>query len=264
MIAVPNQDAPLIPAVYRALNILEFVAQKRDPASIKDVAESLNIPNTTAFRLVKQLLSRGYLEESENRPGYYHLGLQILTLSKGMTYVNDLRQVAHIALNRLAIESRQAVQMGILKGDNVTYIEQILPPNPVLIYTTPYAELPLNISAAGKVLAAFSSEDILQRLIRNARFIKQTPKAIDNTEEFLRHLETVRHNGYAEDNEEFAIGIGCMAAPVFDHDGKCVAAVGITGSIQEYQGENKRPLISMLLRSAEAISQKVGMPQKDL
>ena len=156
-----NLENPVVPAVNRALNILEFVAKAREPVSIKQVAQSLELPNTTAFRIVKQLSIRGYLEESESQPGCYHLGLQLLTLSNGMTYINNLRQVCHAELDHLAIESHQAVQMGILKGNHVTYIEQILPPNPVLIYTTPYAELPLNISAAGKVLAAFSSQSTL-------------------------------------------------------------------------------------------------------
>ena len=76
-----NLENPVVPAVNRALNILEFVAKAREPVSIKQVAQSLELPNTTAFRIVKQLSIRGYLEESESQPGCYHLGLQLLTLS---------------------------------------------------------------------------------------------------------------------------------------------------------------------------------------
>ncbi len=118
------------------LEYFGICSKAREPVSIKQVAQSLELPNTTAFRIVKQLSIRGYLEESESQPGCYHLGLQLLTLSNGMTYINNLRQVCHAELDHLAIESHQAVQMGILKGNHVTYIEQILPPNPVLIYTT--------------------------------------------------------------------------------------------------------------------------------
>ena len=114
-----NLENPVVPAVNRALNILEFVAKAREPVSIKQVAQSLELPNTTAFRIVKQLSIRGYLEESESQPGCYHLGLQLLTLSNGMTYINNLRQVCHAELDHLAIESHQAVQMGILKGNHV-------------------------------------------------------------------------------------------------------------------------------------------------
>lgn len=116
MIEMENLENPVVPAVNRALNILEFVAKAREPVSIKQVAQSLELPNTTAFRIVKQLSIRGYLEESESQPGCYHLGLQLLTLSNGMTYINNLRQVCHAELDHLAIESHQAVQMGILKG----------------------------------------------------------------------------------------------------------------------------------------------------
>ena len=99
-----NLENPVVPAVNRALNILEFVAKAREPVSIKQVAQSLELPNTTAFRIVKQLSIRGYLEESESQPGCYHLGLQLLTLSNGMTYINNLRQVCHAELDHLATD----------------------------------------------------------------------------------------------------------------------------------------------------------------
>ena len=258
-----TRDPPLIPAVNRALNILEFVAQERVPVTIKDIATSLQIPNTTAFRMVKQLQSRGYLEESDQQPGTYHLGLQVFVLFNGMTYINNLRQVSHVELDRLASESHQAVQMGILKGCNVTYVEQILPPNPVLIYTTPYTELPLNVSAGGKVLAAYSSPAELDRLLSQAQFKKQTPKTIDSVDQFRAQLKQIRAVGYAEDDEEFALGIGCLAAPVFNHEMKCVAAVGITGTIQDYQGDSRQRLTELLLHSARTLSLKMGMPSKN-
>ena len=65
----------------------------------------------------------------------------------------------------------------------------------------------------------------------------------------------------AEDNEEFALGIGCLAAPVFNHELRCVAAIGVTGGIQDYCGESRETLVAMLLRTADTISQKLGRPQ---
>lgn len=111
-----NLENPVVPAVDRALNILEFVAKAREPVSIKQVAQSLELPNTTAFRIVKQLSIRGYLEESESQPGCYHLGLQLLTLSNGMTYINNLRQVCHAELDHLAIEKPSGGPNGNFEG----------------------------------------------------------------------------------------------------------------------------------------------------
>ena len=260
---MPDTTAPVVPAVDRVLNILEYVAQRRESVSVKEIATYLQIPHTSAFRLVKQLVLRGYLEEDENRQGYYHLGLQVLTLSNGMTYINDLRQVAHLELDRLAVESRQAVQLGVLKGNQVTYVEQILPPNPVILYTAPYSVLSLNISAAGKVLAAFSSPEELRHMLQGTQFTKQTPRTIDSAGDFVAHLEQVRRCGYAVDDEEFSLGIGCLAAPIFNHTSKCVAAIGVTGGIHDYQGDSRQRLVEMLLRSAKAVSQKLGMPGRD-
>lgn len=255
-----DTTAPVVPAVDRVLNILEYVAQQRESVSVKEVAGHLQIPPTSAFRLVKQLVLRGYLEEEENRPGCYHLGLQVLALFNGMTYINDLRQVAHLDLDRLAVESRQAVQLGVLKGKNVTYIEQVLPPNPVILYTAPYSVLPLNISASGKVLAAFASPEARRHLLEGTIFSKQTPNTIDTIQDFTSQLEEVRQLGYAVDDEEFSPGIGCLAAPVFNHEMHCVAALGLTGGIHDYRGESRQVLADMLLRYAQSISQKLGMP----
>ena len=259
-----NTTEPIVPAVDRALNVLEYIAQARDCVSIKQIAADLRIPYTSVFRIVKQLVARGYLEEDNQRLGHFHLGFQILSLVNGMTYINDLRQIAHSELYNLALNSKQVVQMGVLRDFNVTYIEQILPPNPVILYTALYSVLPLNISAAGKVLAAFASPHEREYLIQNTVFDKSTPNTIGNRSDFIAELDTIRRVGYAEDNEEFSIGIGCLAAPIFNHEMHCVAAIGITGGIGDYKGKSKETLTRMLLQSSRSISRRLGMPRNEL
>ena len=101
-----NTTEPIVPAVDRALNVLEYIAQARDCVSIKQIAADLRIPYTSVFRIVKQLVARGYLEEDNQRLGHFHLGFQILSLVNGMTYINDLRQIAHSELYNLALNSK--------------------------------------------------------------------------------------------------------------------------------------------------------------
>lgn len=254
-----NTTQAIVPAVDRVLNVLEYVVQRKAPVCVKEITQDLDIPNTSAFRLVKQLAARGYLEETPERPGYYRLGLQVLTLSNGVTQVNDLRQTAHHEMDKLTEVSGQVAQLGILKGNEITYIEQILPPNPVLLYTVPYSVLPLNISACGKVMAAFSSEEKRQNMLKDAHFEKQTPNTIVDVDAYMEHLELVRKQGYAEDNEEFSVGVGCLAAPVFNYESRCVAALGITGGVQNYRGENKEKMLRYLLECTHNISVKLGM-----
>lgn len=254
-----NGKTVFVPAIDRALDVLELVAQSRESVSISAMVERLEIPRTTVFRIVKQLVARGYLIENDDLPGYYHLGFEILTLANGMTVISDLRQMAHSVMDKLAIESKQVAQLGVLRDYNVTYIDQMMPPNPVLLYTSLYSVLPLNISASGKVLAAYAKPNVYEYLIQNIKFEKKTENTIDNLDDFIQELNKVREQGYAEDVEEFSIGIGCIAVPIFNHDMNCVAAIGVTGSIDQYRGQHKEELLKLLKDSASAISAKLGM-----
>lgn len=254
-----NNKTVFVPAIDRALDVLEMVAKSRQCVNISEMVEKLGIPRTTVFRIVKQLVSRGYLSELDDKPGNYHLGYEIFTLASGMNFINDLREMSRSEMDKLAIESKQVAQLGVLRDYNVTYIDQAMPPNPVLLYTSLYSVLPLNISAAGKVLAAFAKPNVHDYLLKNIVFEKKTENTIVNLDDFVQELDKVRKQGYAEDDEEFSLGIGCLAVPVFDHNMNCVAAIGVTGGIGQYRGQQKEEILKLLLKSAAAVSAKLGM-----
>lgn len=254
---------PIVPAVDRALSILEYVGNSTDSVSIKQIATDLYLPKTSVFRIVKQLIVRGYLEEDTKTTGNYLLGFKVLTLSSGVANLNDLRQIAHTDMNNLAVKSKQVVQLGILHDCNVTYIDQILPPNPVVFYTALFNILPVNISAAGKVLTAFAEDDTKDYILKKSKFVQKTPNTTFNKKAFISELDKIHKYGYAQDDEEFATGIGCLAAPIFNHEMKCIASIGLTGGIESYRGESKDKLLQLLLHTSRAISTRLGMTYND-
>lgn len=253
----------IVPAVDRALSILEYIGNNTESVCIKQIASDLYIPKTSVFRIIKQLFVRGYLEEDSNKPGYYHLGFKVLTLSSGVPNMNDLRQIAHKDMNNLAVKSKQVVQLGILHDCNVSYVDQILPPNPVVFYSALFSVLPVNISAAGKVLTAFAPRDINEYILKKSKFVQKTSNTVFNKKTFIAELDKVREQGYAEDNEEFAVGIGCLAAPIFNHEKKCIASIGLTGGIESYHGKSKVEILQLLLQTSKTISLQMGMPYNE-
>src|SRR5688572_2798408 len=83
--------------------------------------------------------------------------------------------------------------------------------------------------ALGKVMLAFKGPGLAKRYIARMPFKALTPNTITNPRDFERELDRIRAQGYAVDNEEYAIGMRCVAAPVFNFSGKAVAAMGISG-----------------------------------
>lgn len=93
-------------------------------------------------------------------------------------------------------------------------------------------------------------------------FPNLTKNTITDPSDFLQEIEHSRTSGYAFDNEEFSLGIGCLAVPIFDGKKACIGALGITGSIQAYrQKQIFREMLDALFDASAKITQGLGITQ---
>jgi len=248
-----------VPAVERALNILEYIGNKKTKVTVKEVSDYLDIPIASAIRIVKTLVNRGYLVESKGGASSFTLGLRILHLSQGVIKNTDLVALAIKHMRVLSSETNQASQLAILQQNSVIYIEQVLSTKSVSIIAPLHTPITLNTSASGKVLCAWRTSEQQKKIVEPAEFIKATDRSIVNKKLFYKELENVKIKGYAIDDEEFAIGIGCMAVPVFDYTNEIIAAIGITGHISAYKNQNElKTILASMKQTAAKISGELG------
>ena len=251
-----NRDDIVIPALDKALTILEYIAERKC-AMIRDIVNELGIAQTTAFRTVKYLTMRGYLTEDRDEPSVYRLGPQIYKQFHSYIVNTDLTERAKTYLNQLCVQCAQTAQLALLKDDGIVYIDQSLPSNPVSIVAPLHTIVPVNVSASGKVLVAALNGIERQQYVNNCTLVDYTVSSITSRDLFADELEAVSQRGYAVDNEEYAIGIGCVAAPVRNYTGKVCAAIGITGHITDYQ-DHVEFLANTVLNYANRLSQSLG------
>lgn len=228
-----NNDTFFVPAVEKTLDILEYLSKNKS-VTLKNISQNLNIPIASAFRIVKHLCQRGYIVEEQRTSLKYSLGNKIYSIYSGYLSQPDLLQKAKPFLNELSEKCGQTSQLAILKPDGIMYIDQSLPSVPVSIIAPLHTILPINISAAGKVLVADLDLEEREIFVKRTILEEKTSKSIVNIEAFLLELQNVNKCGVGSDYEEFAVGIGCLAAPVYDYTNKAIAAVGITGHIHDY------------------------------
>jgi len=248
----------VVPALEKALDIIEYIARKGSYMTAKTIANDLGIPSATTYRTINYLCSRGYLQEEANGEGRYYLGTQLLHLANLMSNQMDLVQIAKPVMQELASKTGQTAQLGILQKDHVIYIDQVLPVTPVNIIAALRTPIPLNVSAAGKVLAAYLQPERQTALLEQISLRQQTPNSLSGVDAFKEELHTVKVTGYALDNEEYARGIGCAAAPIYDYQRQVIAAVGITGHIADYTDEvNRQALINLVIDAAHEISRLI-------
>jgi len=254
---VENNSNVLVPAVERAFDILEFLAEQNNPVSLKEISAKMKIPTVSCFRIVKYICSRGYINEEQN--GLYSLGLRNLLLSEKLLKKMDIVNLSQNAMQELAAETNQAVQLALPHQYGVIYINQIMPLHPINVIAPIGSIIPINVSASGKILTAFLSDLQRNKCTAAATFVNKTKNSITDKALFEIELLKVKELGYAEDNEEYAIGVGCLAAPIFNHTKECVAAIGITGNITDYHNSKKyESYVKLIGKASQKVSKLMG------
>ncbi len=256
-----RDDSIFPPAVERAFRILECVGASDHSLSIKELSDLLGIPHASTYRIVKCLLDLGYLRECPVTRERYRLGFNLVKLADHVYSPTDLQNIAHPLIKALSIRTGHACQLGILHDDCAMIIDQHVPIDSITIIARLREKIPINSSAAGKILTALMPGDAVGVFLDKAVlcFTHRTSHTIMERAEFEKELVTTAQRGYATDLEEYALGIGCLAVPVLDLHGKAIAALGLTGRISDYRSPQRfAEMLRELQETVRVISKDMG------
>ncbi|WP_176086462.1 IclR family transcriptional regulator [Martelella sp. HB161492] len=248
---------PIIQSVQRALMILNLFDEENPEMKITDIAARLDLHKSTLHSILKTLQMEGYIEQNHEN-GRYRLGMKLV--ERGTFVINslDLRKRAGPALAALSQATGETVHLGILEGKNGVYIDKVDGSRALIGYSRIGRSLPIHCTAIGKVLLAFRPTEEVWSLLGGYDFTAFTERTITAAEPFVAALSTVRAEGLALDDEEHSRGVRCMAAPVFDHDKKVVAAVSISTLTSVTDSAAFARLIAPLKQASAAISLALG------
>jgi len=184
--------------------------------------------------------------------------LQLVSLSRSALENLDLRDEAKPFLRSLMQESGFTVHMAVLERDEAVIIEKVEAPGLVRLASWIGRRLDVNCTGVGKVLLAFLPDDELDYLLKTKEFARHNSRTIISKSALRRELKRIKQSGYSLDNEEDEPGVCCIGAPVFDEDGKAIAAISIAG-IASQIGTDRVPILARLVtRVAGSISARLG------
>ena len=250
------------PAVVRALEIFEMLALQNEPLSVMDISNEMNIPYSSTYRIVKCLIDKGYLINDSADIDKYKLGFKILQLAEKMNTENNLIFVAEPVIRSLSEKTDQAVQIVVIYGDGIMVVDQTVPKKPISIIISNIKEkMAINISAAGKVLAAFLPPKEQELYLKKAwkHVLRKTKYTITDIGKYKEELEIVKQQKYSIDHEEYALGVGCLAVPIFDYSGHVIASLALTGHIRDYKNKGSvNFLLKHLVKDANYLSSQLG------
>lgn len=221
----------LVQAIERAAVILDILGQSPTGVSIGEIAARANLPKATVHRLLASLAHFDFVRQAKTSRRY-QLGFKLVELGNRLLNQVDLREDARPFLMALAEDVQETVHLVVRDQAEALYIDKVsLNPEQsgLQMVSRVGARTALHSSAVGKVLLASLAPPEVDAIVKQQGLVPATDKTIVDRRQLHAHLDDVQRQGFAVDDEENEKGIRCVGAPIFDADGRVVAAVSISG-----------------------------------
>ncbi len=250
-----------IEALACGLKILTLFTSEKPSLSLVEIVAATNLNKSRAFRVVSTLEMLGYLERDATTRGY-RPALKVLEL--GFTALNGLEmaQVAEPYLKTLSDACGETTNMSIRDGADIIYVARNVTQQIVSLNLQRGSRLPAYCTSMGKAQLIDCSRRELLDLLGKGPYQKKGLNTIICLHDLTVELDKVRRQGYAINDEELAVGLRSVAAPLVDHRGKVVAAINISvpGSRISRQGLEEH-LAPQVVNTARQISIALGACQ---
>ena len=239
-----DKESYSIQAVENALDVLEALSEIEDDVRISQLSEKLAMNKTSVFRLLATFENRGYVEREEES-GKYRLGLSAYEIGQKFLSRMGLLKHARPVMERMARGCNEAVYVAVRRRKEVLFLDMVDTSQTVKIVSLVGRRFPLETTAAGEVLLAFSKGQEKAGPLLNA------PDA--------NKYSVIRNRGYALDEGALGEGIASVAAPIFGNNGKLHGTICVIGPVFRFSDEMiKNKVLNPLLDTCGIISSKLG------
>ncbi len=252
------------PAVRKAVLLIELLCESEKPLGVSEISQALDINSNMVFRLLKTLEEEGWLVRVAEGPKY-SMSLRPFHFTSKTVRRMGLRTAADEPLKRLWEETHESCYLGIIDGTRTLFLEHLDATGDVRVMATPGGRFLMHCAAPGKVLLAFSPPEFTEKVVKKEGLPAQTKNTIKNLKTLQKELETIREQGYALDNEEYADGLYCFAAPVFNVKDELAGTIGISVLSLYYSLERMlKDLGPRVISTANAVSKSLGATRQIL
>lgn len=241
----------------KGLAALEWLVRQQRPCRVSELAEELGIARSNAHRTLQTLIECGWAVQDEATSAY-RPGVRLIEMGALVEGASDLRTRLRPVLAKLAVASDETIHLAALDGAEIVYLDKFDSPLPVAAYSRVGGRAPAYCVASGKALLAAMDERTAELRARLGRLVLHTPNTITDAAALEADLARSRERGWAENREEWRLGVCGLGAPVFDARGEAVAAVGMSVPSIRFARAQARVLAEQLLACAAEASAALG------
>jgi IclR family acetate operon transcriptional repressor len=209
----PRTDASApggVQSIARAFYLLELITAAGGELAISELADRSGLPLPTIHRIIRTLITSGYVIQQPSRR--YALGPRLIGL--GETASRMLGAWVRPRLTDLVEAVGETANMAILDGDKAVYIAQVPSRHSMRMFTEVGRRVDLHCTGVGKALLAQLPPATALEIVRQTGMPARTERSITDPDELMEALARVRECGYVIDDGEQEIGVRCVAVPV--------------------------------------------------
>ena len=222
-----EHPSPTIQVLERTFALLDMLAAQPEPVSLKEISERTGLHPSTAHRILNDLTLGRYVDRPQ--AGSYRLGMRLLELGNLVKDRIDVREAALGPMRDLHKLTHQAVNLSMRQGDEIIYVERSYSERSGMqVVRTVGGRAALHLTSVGKLFLAHDEPARVRSYATRTGLTGHTRNSITDIARLERELTTVRNTGVARDDEELELGVRCMAAGIFDDQGKLLAGLSIS------------------------------------
>jgi DNA-binding IclR family transcriptional regulator len=238
-------------AVPRILGVFESFTAERSSLTLQQIADDIELPKSTTFRIVQSLEKAGYLVRLDDQK--YCLSFRFTRLAGLVKSTLGIREIARPVMTELAEATQETVSIHTISGRNRVCIDALATASSPLRSISQAGEhVPLGAGSSSKTLAAYlPKKDLTPVVSQIARATKRTPAQV------LAELETIRKREYAVSHGERVLGVSSVSAPIKGADQQvlyCLSVAGPTVRVERHEND----FVKLVVRGARDISRRFG------
>jgi DNA-binding IclR family transcriptional regulator len=250
-------DRSTIQSVDRAARILKMLGSGTPRLGVTELAEGLGLAKTTVHGLLRTLERQEFVEQ-EPETGKYRLGPALLQLGNAFLDNHELRSRSLVWADALANLVGEAVRVGVLHGRSVLIVHHVFRPDDSVQILEVGATIPWHASALGRAIAASLDADRRRSMLAGP-LPKLTGRTVDDPHRLALDLDAIAEAGIAIEDQEAIVGEAELAAPVIDHRGHPIGAIGVVGASERLApGAPSEMLVTAVRDAARGLSGAMG------
>ncbi len=255
---MPKSDSltattPTVQVIERMFALIDVLASREEAISLKEISEKTGLHPSTAHRILNDLATGRFVDRPQ--PGSYRLGMRLLELGNLVKSRLNVRDAALLPMRDLHKLIQQPVNLSVRQGDEIIYVERAYSERSGMqVVRAIGGRAPLHLTSVGKLFLAADDPLRVRAYATRTGLNGHTKNSLTQLPVLERDLSKVRQFGVARDNEELELGVRCMAAGIYDDQGKLVAGLSISAPAERLE----EAWLPKLQGTAKEISASLG------